>query len=115
MNLKWLRISFGIVISLAMVLAFFPATTAHAGFVSEEEPAHNTVLYGQTGGHSTYIYGGSGTGATTFHRKSYFPMVGRYVIFPGRAFKLQLFYDMNGCFCKEKNDCRDYTGDKCFP
>ena len=115
MNLNWLKISFGIVITLTMVLAFFPATTAHAGFVSEEEPAYNTVLYGQTGGHSTYINGDSRLANPSYHRKSVFPMAGRYVIYPGRAFRLQFFYDMNGCFCREKNDCVDYVGDKCFP
>lgn len=114
MNLKWLRIPIVIAIALAMLIVLWPATTAHAGFVTNEEPTGSTVSYANSSGGSTIISGGANTTGTGYQRKSVFPMVGNWIIQPGKAFKLQFYFDINSCICVDKHNCMDYKGEVCY-
>ncbi len=115
MKSKWLKTSFSVFALLVMGLALLPTPSAHAGFVANEEPAQNTVSYAPSNGHSALLGGSASAVNATFHRKSFFPMAGRYIIVPGRAFRLQFYIPYTACVCKEKHECFDYRGDACFP
>jgi hypothetical protein len=97
---KMMKLGLVALLIVAVLFALLPAQPGYAGVINDEEPvgssvqssanlsAATTVHVASSGKHGTYLYPVTGDG---------------YVLVPGWAWKLWLFYPKDTCF-RQPND-----------